>query len=280
MTPSDAHTDPAPSASPQVLRIDDASVARDGSLALDRLSLGVDAGQHTAILGANGSGKSTLVQLIARQLYPLAHGHAQRPAVRVFGQARWHVAELRKRLGIVSPALQEDYTGGDAPPEVLETVLSGFYAARGLWVDHHPSAAMHAQARAALADVGASALIGRSMATLSTGEARRVLIARALVHAPQALLLDEPCAGLDMAARRRFLERLRALARGGTTLLMVSHHAEEIVPETRQVVLLKSGRVLAAGAPAEVLTERLLGEAYGMPITVRASNGWYSASPR
>ncbi len=193
-----------------LLEIDQASVVLGDRWVLDRVSLRIDAGQHTAILGPNGSGKSTLVKLVARQLHPLARG-GRAGAVRIFGQERWNVAALRSRLGIVSPAVQLDYTT-DTPLEVLDAVVSGFHAARGVARHHVVTAAMHKRAREALEQVGAESLMGRWMQTLSTGEARRVVIARALVHRPRALLLDEPCAGLDMASRRQFMESMRALA--------------------------------------------------------------------
>jgi len=263
-------------APPPLLEIDAATVLRGSHPALDRLNLRIEAGQHTAILGANGSGKSTLVQLIARQLYPLAPDDGRRP-VRVFGRDRWNVHELRSLLGIVSPALQHDYTT-DTPLEVFDAVVSGFFAARGLWLDHEVTESMRLRANEALQQLGASHLVGREMASLSTGEARRVLIARALVHRPRALLLDEPCAGLDLASRRHFLQTLRALARGGTTLLLVTHHVEEIIPEIGQVLLLKNGRTLREGDKAAVLTDAALGEAFGMPIHVTRHGEWYDAA--
>ena len=263
-------------AMPPLLEIDDATVLRGGQPVLDRFNLRVDAGRHTAILGANGSGKSTLVQLIARQLYPLAPGDGRSP-VRVFGRKHWNVAELRGLLGIVSPSVQRDYTS-EMPLEVFDAVVSGFFAARGLGLDHQVSASMRERARSALEQLEASHLIGREMASLSTGEARRVLIARALVHRPRALLLDEPCAGLDLASRRRFLESLRGLARGGTTLLLVTHHVEEIIPEISQVLLLRRGRVLRQGDKAAVLTDAALGEAFDMPVRVTRHGEWYHAA--
>jgi iron complex transport system ATP-binding protein len=258
-----------------LLEIDEASVQRGDRLLLDRLSLRVKPGQHLAILGANGSGKSTLVKLIARQLYPLAREDG-RGQVRVFGRQRWSVAELRGLLGIVSPSLQQDYTT-DGPLEVFDTVVSSFFAARGLGLDHQVTDAMRQRALAALADLGATALIGRELASLSTGEARRVLIARALVHRPRALLLDEPCTGLDMANRRQFLDSLRTLARGGTTLILVTHHVEEIVPEIDQVLLLREGRVLRQGDKPTVLNDDALSLAYGLPVHVQQRGDYYAA---
>ncbi|MBE1159294.1 ABC transporter ATP-binding protein [Dyella acidiphila] len=258
-----------------LLEIHRASVMRGEQLILDQFSLRLATGQHTAILGANGSGKSTLIRLIARQLYPLARGDGT-PVIRVFGRERWSVSQLRSLIGIVSPALQLDYTS-DAPLEVFDAVVSGFFAARGLGLDHQITPPMRERAHAALAQMDASPLIGREMASLSTGEARRVLIARALVHRPRALLLDEPCAGLDPASRRRFLESLRQLARQGTTLLLVTHHVEEILPEIEHVLLLREGRLLQEGRKTEVLTDAALSAAFGMRMQVGRRGDYYSA---
>lgn len=258
-----------------LLEIDDATVTLDGHPALDHLSLCIQRGEHTAVLGRNGSGKSTLVRVIARELHPLARS-GRGPAVRIFGRERWNVAELRQLLGIVSPALQQTFTT-DRPPDVLDTVLSGFFAARDTW-NHTVTAAMRQRAHEALAQVGASQLLGRSMASLSTGEARRVLIARALAHRPLALLLDEPCAGLDMASRREFIASLGPLARSGTTLLLVTHHVEEIVPEIDRVVLLREGRVLTHGAKSDMLTDTTLSETFGTRVQVQHHGDWYSAA--
>lgn len=260
----------------ELLAIDEASVVQGGRLVLDRLSLHIAAGQHTAILGPNGSGKSTLVKLMARQVYPLVQDDVA-GTVRIFGRERWNVFELRAQLGIVSSALQMDYTS-DTPVEVFDAVVSGFFAARGISFQHEVTEAMRSRAAEALAQVDASSLIGREMVSLSTGEARRVLIARALVHRPRALLLDEPCAGLDMASRRDFLESLRALARGGTTLLLVTHHVEEILPEIDHVVLLRAGQVFAQGSKADILTNRSLSDTFGRNVMVTRHGDYYDAT--
>jgi iron complex transport system ATP-binding protein len=259
-----------------LLEIDHASVARNGKPILADIDLRVAPGQHTAILGANGAGKSSLVQLIARQIHPLARQDG-RGQVRVFGRDRWNVTELRSLLGIVSPAIQRDYTS-DTPLEVFDAVVSGFFSARGTWLNHRVSDGMRERAIAALAQLDARHLIGREMASLSTGEARRVLIARVLVYQPRALLLDEPCAGLDLASRRRFLESLRTLARTGTTLLLVTHHIDEILPEIRHVVLLQGGRVLHQGDKHAMLADAPLSAVFGMPVTVRQQGEWYHAA--
>ncbi|GLQ92716.1 ABC transporter ATP-binding protein [Dyella acidisoli] len=271
MSPDATHPETVP-----LLDIHEASVQRGERLIMDRLSLRLAAGQHTAILGANGSGKSTLIRLIARQLYPLAREDGP-PAIRIFGRDRWNVTELRSLIGIVSPAVQGDYTNEESPLEVFDAVVSGFFAARGLWVEHEVTESMRQRASEALDQVQASQLIGRDMASLSTGEARRVLIARALVHRPRALLLDEPCAGLDPASRRRFLESLRQLAQHGVTLLLVTHHVEEILPEIDHVVVLRNGQLLRRGSKANVLTDEVLTAAFDMPMRVEQRDGYFHA---
>ncbi len=241
---------------------------------LKGLTLEVGAGEVHAIMGPNGSGKSTLVKLVTRELYPVWGA-----SVRIFGQDSWNVFELRKRLGIISSREQLDFDA-EPPLEVLDCVVSGFFASRGLWKHQHHSQAMIDASRAALEEVGASRLVGRSMASLSTGEARRVLIARALAHRPRALLLDEPCAGLDPAARHHFLDMLRSIARGGTTMLLITHHIEEILPEVDRIVMLRGGRLFHDGPKTELLTSDRLTELFGIPVEVTRRGGWYRADIR
>jgi iron complex transport system ATP-binding protein len=266
---------PAASAEPAgenpLLALADVRVMADEACILDLPALTIGAGESSAILGANGSGKSTLVKLITRQLYPLYGAD-----VRIFGQDSWNVFDLRKLLGIVSSTEQLDFDA-EPPLEVLDCVVSGFFASRGLWAHQHYTQAMVDVSRAALEEVGASRLIGRSMASLSTGEARRVLIARALAHRPRALLLDEPCAGLDPAARHHFLDMLRGVARGGTTMLLITHHIEEILPEIGRIVMLREGRLHRDGTKAELLTSETLTELFGLGITVTPRGDWYHA---
>jgi iron complex transport system ATP-binding protein len=255
-----------------LLALSNVRVMADETCILDLPALTIADGESTAILGANGSGKSTLVKLIARQLYP-AYG----ADVRIFGQDSWNVFELRKLLGIVSTTMQLDFDA-EPPLETLDCVVSGFFASRGLWAHQHYTQEMVDTSRAALEEVGASRLIGRSMASLSTGEARRVLIARALAHRPRALLLDEPCAGLDPAARHHFLDMLRGVARGGTTLILVTHHIEEILPEIGRIVMLQGGRVLHDGVKAGLITSDALTGLFGLPIAVTPRGDWYDAA--
>ncbi|KAF1715569.1 ABC transporter ATP-binding protein [Pseudoxanthomonas yeongjuensis] len=266
---------PDPVVHQPLIELDRATVVRGDAAVLHALSLRIVAGQHTAILGANGSGKSSFIKLINRELYPLAR-EGESP-VRVMGLDRWNVNELRTHLGVVTGDLGRDLL--EMPGQGVEdAVLTGFFATLMLHPDVEIDAGQRQRAREALARVGATALAPRRYAELSTGEMRRVLIARALVNRPQALLLDEPTAGLDLVAQRDFLDLLRGLARQGITLVLVTHHLEEIIAEIDRVILLRAGSVLADGARADVLTSELLSQAYGGPLRVRREGDAYSAS--
>ena len=243
---------------------------------LKNLSLEIFEGQHTAIIGPNGSGKSTLIKLITRQLYPLAHADG-RPIVSIFGQSMWNVFELRSLLGIVSPELHAAFTGAGKITG-LDAVLSGYFASQGTARHQTITPQMRREATVALEEIGAANLANKQMEIMSAGEARRVLIARALVHRPRALLLDEPSTGLDIAARRHFMETLRLLAAEGRTLLMVTHHIDEIIPEVERVIMMKNGTIFADGAKADVLTSNNLSAMFEVPIVVRsAPNGYFTA---
>ncbi len=261
---------------PPLLKIDHATIQKNGVRILENLSLTIPEGQHTAIVGPNGSGKSTLIKLIARQHYPLAHSDS-RPVVSVFGRSNWNVFELRTLLGIVSPDLHTSFTGAGGITG-MDAVLSGYFASQGTASHHHITSEMRDAAADALRRVDAVQLAQKPLEIMSAGEARRILIARALVHSPRALLLDEPTTGLDIAARRRFLETLRGLADEGRTLLLVTHHVDEIIPEIERVILMKGGAVYADGAKDEVLNSEKLSEVFGVKIEVSGLPlGYYAA---
>jgi len=272
-----------PESAPPLLEIRDATVRKGegrGRTVLDGLSLTIPQGEHTAILGPNGSGKSSLIKLITQEYRPLAHAEGE-PVVRIFGRERWNVFTLRTLLGIVSADLHGAFTAGDTPGALrgLDVVLSGFFASRGLQPHHAVTAAMRARGRHALTLMDAAHLADKPMREMSTGEARRVLIARALAPDPRAVLLDEPTTGLDLVARHRFLGAVRGLATGGTTIILVTHHVEEIIPEIGRVVLLREGRVLADGPKHATLTSAALSATFNAPLHVaRTVTGYYTAT--
>jgi iron complex transport system ATP-binding protein len=258
------------------VEIEDATVVLGSDRVLHGVSMRIDAGEHTAVLGPNGSGKSTLIKLLTLQLYPFANSSG-RPSVRVLGRDRWDVLELRAQLGIVSADLHDRFVHGNASGAISgrDAVLSGFFASQGLFFHQRVSPAMRAAAVAALNRVGAGHLADRTLDNMSTGEARRVLIARALVHQPRALVLDEPTRGLDVVARHDFMEQVRDVARRGTTIVLVTHHTGEIIPEIGRVVLLSRGRVAHDGAKSQVLTSEVLSEVFGAPLALEEHGGYY-----
>ena len=260
---------------PPLIELDRATVVRGEATVLHDLSLRIVAGQHTAVLGPNGCGKSSFIKLINRELYPLAR-EGEAP-VKVMGQSRWNVNLLRTRLGVVTNDLTRDLQ--DMPQLTAEeAVLTGFFASFMLPPDREISGDMRERAHHALARVGVSALTTRQVTEISTGEMRRVLIARALVHGPQALLLDEPTTGLDLVAQHHFLELLRELARQGVTLVLVTHHTEEIIAEIDRVILLRGGQVFADGNRADTLTSENLSAVFGGALQVRREGERYSAT--
>lgn len=258
-----------------LIELDRACVIRGQVRVLHDLSLRISQGQHTALLGPNGCGKSSFIKLITRELYPLAHADGT-VAVRVLGQNRWQVDRLRSQLGIVTGDLSSNLS--DMPGlTVEEAVLSGFFASFVVPAFREVTDDMRARVRETLALTGALPLLQRGYAELSAGETRRVLIARALVNRPQALLLDEPSTGLDLVARQHLIATMRTLAAQGITLVLVTHHIEEVIPEIERVVLLRGGRIAADGTRGELLRDGPLSEVFGGPIQVVEHDGRLTA---
>ena len=258
-----------------ILAVSNLRAERSGTIILDGVSWQVERGEHWVILGANGSGKTSLLSALTGYLTPTAGEISL--LNRIYGRSDWR--ELRKQIGLASSAVRQ-MMADDEP--ALETVASGKYAMIDFWGTL--SRADKNRARQILRQIECTHLAERPWRVLSQGERQRVLIGRALMAKPKVLILDEPCAGLDPAAREHFLQFLQRLGKSKNTptLVLVTHHVEEIMPVFSHVLILKSGRVLAAGKKSITLTAKNLSEAFNAPSILQSKADRYSmiVSPR
>lgn len=253
-----------------LLEFDNVTARRGSTVALDGVSLSVATGENVAIIGPNGSGKSTLIKLITRECYPVSD--PERPPVKILGEAVWDVSQLRTMLGIVTSDLQlicnRHITARDM-------VISGFFSSIGIFSHQHVTPKMLKQTEAILELLEITHLAGRHMTDMSAGQARKILIARALVHNPQALVLDEPTSSLDPSATRKFLKSLSKIANAGKSIIMVTHHIHDIIPEINRIIMIKEGGVFADGPKQDLINEILLSELFSMHLEVQEKNGYY-----
>lgn len=259
----------------KLIEIRNATIWRGTTRVFENLNLEIAQHERVAIVGPNGSGKTTLLKTINRELYPVVQPGSY---VRILGHEHCNVWELRKHIGIVSHDLHQRYT---PTTTALEVVVSGFHSSigvQGTLADHVTSEQL-AAARATLRELGIEPLTDTPLKAMSTGQQRRCLLARALVHRPDTLILDEPTAGLDFAASFDYLGRLQRLAGDGRNIVIVTHHLNEIPPEVDRVVLLQGGRIAADGPKKAVLSSDQLSETYETRIRVAEIDGYYLAYP-
>jgi len=278
MSESDAEAEPREATPAQIdpnhfLDLESVNVARGDRIVLHDVSLSICTGEHVAILGPNGCGKSTLVLAMTCQIYPIVTPEMK---VRIFGRERWDLTQLRKHFGIVAAGL----TGQELPGERTavttgrDAVTAGFFSASTLWPNLHVTSEMRSRALEALERMEALHLADQLVGEMSAGEKRRILIARALVHRPRQLLLDEPSNALDLAAQRELRETLRRLVAEGTGLILVTHHLADILPEIERVILMRSGRIVADGPRQELLNASRLSELFNAPIRIGRDEDW------
>ena len=258
------------------LELREVNVARGDRVVLHDVNLTIRTGEHVAILGPNGCGKSTLILAISCQIYPIV---VPGMSARIFGRERWDLTELRKHFGVVAAGPRGDLAG-ELPGERtavttgLDAVIAGFFSASTLWPNLHVTDEMRDRAVEALKRMEALHLAERRVGEMSAGERRRILIARALVHRPKQLLLDEPSNALDLAAQRELRETLRGLALEGTGLVLVTHHLGDILPEIERVILMRGGRIVGDGPRKEMLTEARLSELFNTPVRIGRDEEW------
>jgi len=256
-----------------ILSVENLRIMRDGMVILHDVNWRVARGQHWVILGANGSGKTSLLSALTGYLMPTAGELSV--LGETYGESDWR--ELRKKIGLVSSSVRQ-MMGDDEP--AVETVASGKYAMIDFW--GRLTRAEKNRAHTLLRQVECEYLADRPWRVLSQGERQRVLIGRALMAKPRVLILDEPCAGLDPAAREHFLAFVQRLGRGkhAPTLVLVTHHVEEIMPVFTHVLVLKDGAVLAAGKKSDTLNSRHLSHAFNASMKLSAAGGRYALKVR
>ncbi|AYG83728.1 putative ABC transporter ATP-binding protein YlmA [Streptomyces hundungensis] len=255
-----------------VLELVDVSVVRDGRALVDDVSWSVKEGERWVILGPNGAGKTTLLNIASSYLFP-STGSA-----RILGEqlGKVDVFELRPRIGMAGVAMADKLPKRQT---VLETVLTAAYGMTATWQEQY-DAVDEDRARAFLDRLGMTDFLDRKFGTLSEGERKRTLIARAMMTDPELLLLDEPAAGLDLGGREDLVRRLGRLARDpyAPSMVMVTHHVEEIAPGFTHVLMIRQGKVLAAGPMETELTSRNLSLCFGLPLLVEHRGDRYTAT--
>lgn len=254
---------------PKLIECRNVTVVENGNTILKNINLSIGLDENVAILGPNGAGKSFFIKTITKEKYPLYNPDSY---VRILGKDSWNVFELRSMLGLVSNDIARAHTR--AFP-VRHAILSGFFSSTGIWLCHNVTPEMEEKTEEVMAQMEITNLAGRNMNTLSTGEVQRVLIARALVHNPRALILDEPCNSLDFRSAYDLREKLRNIARAGTSIIMVTHDLTDIIPEITRVILLKDGKIFADGAKKDIVTSETFLRLFGFPLEIHEQAGYY-----
>jgi iron complex transport system ATP-binding protein len=254
-----------------LIEMRDVSVSKNGKIILDSIDMSVHSGENIAIIGPNGSGKSSIIKIITGEYRPLQKNDM---ILRMFGKDSWDLFSLRNSLGIVSGTLQTNY---ERDINGFDVVLSGFFSSIGIYPNHKVKPEMIETVFEVMKFLELTQLRNKLISEMSTGEARRLLIARALVHDPDILVLDEPANSLDLKSHHQFREITRKIAAAGKSIVLVTHDLEDVIPEIGRVILIKDGKIFADGKKEDILNDKKLSELFGISITISESNGYYHA---
>ena len=254
-----------------ILELENVHVSYEVAPVLKGINLTINAGEHWAILGANGCGKSTLIKLISQDLYP----HAKYPYTKkVFGCERWNIFELKKHLGIITNDLHNYFSLQGSYLSAYEVVLSGYYSSIGIFTHQDFTDAQHAKALEVLEFLDIADIKDKKVGAMSTGQLRRCIIGRALIHEPKAFILDEPTVGLDLKAQHGFIGLMKRLSHKAS-IVLVTHHIEEIFPEISHVALIHKKTIVRQGKKESILTSQNLSSIFDMDITLGHEEGRY-----
>lgn len=256
------------------LKLTDAIVRRSGKNILSVGSFVLPEGESIALLGPNGSGKSTFISLMTREVFPL---HRDEPPVLFRGCARMTLDEVKQCLGVVSSSMQSQIT---VHLPAIEVVIGGLFGALGVPKRYSVTDEQRRRAYETMEELHIADLADRDVMTLSTGQARRVLFARSLVHNPDVLVLDEPCTGLDPQGMYYVRHTMRELVQSGRSVILVTHYPEDIIPEIKRLVLIKNGEIFDDGPKDELLTDERMSALFDVPLEVAHSGDYYTLIER
>ncbi|MBX2857300.1 MAG: ATP-binding cassette domain-containing protein [Cellvibrionaceae bacterium] len=253
--------------------IKNARVYRGENIVFENLNLNFFLKQNTAILGPNGAGKTSLFKLITREISPRVSPGSH---IKLFGEVHTNIWQLRKKIGIISHEYQSNYQTLASGEEV---VLSAFFGSVGVHGHHRIEAAQRQKAKNLMQSLGLQTLADKPYLQLSFGQQRRLLLARALVHDPEVLIFDEPTVGLDLGSSMQIIREIRQLSATNKTILLITHHLQELVPEIQRVIMLKNGQVFKDGDKQTVVTSKNVSQLFDVAVEIQCQSDCYIAAP-
>lgn len=253
-----------------LIQLTDAIVRREGKNILEIDSFSLSSGENIALLGPNGAGKSTFIRLITREVFPL---YRDTPPVLFRGNERTTLQETKSVLGVVSSTMQDQIT---VHLPAYDIVAGGLFGSLGIPMNHKVLPESRERIMGIMEMLGVVDLADRDIKTMSTGQARRILLARALVHDPEVLVFDEPTTGLDPEGMYYVRKSMRDLVAAGKSIILVTHYPEDIIPEIDRVVMIKEGKLFDDGPKEQLLTSKRMSELFAVPLRIIEQDGYFS----
>lgn len=254
-----------------IIDFENLNVGYDEKIVLKDITLKIKQGEHWAILGANGSGKSTLMKVIQSEIHP----RREKPFKKeILGKATYSIFELRKELGIITNDLHNFFAKEAGYLNGFEVVLSGHYSSVGIFTHQDFTNEQIIKAKEVLEFLDIVDLKDKKVSAMSTGQLRKCIVGRALIHEPKAFILDEPTVGLDIKAQINFIKMLKKLS-VNSSIILVTHHLEEIFEEIENVALIQNNTIFKSGKKEEILTSENLSQTFDIKLTIKEKNNRY-----